>query len=88
MSALLQREGLEVMAAELEPGAVLAEGYLWGRDSWHIVVAGQALFQQGDESWELLKGESLCLSEVPYTVVNPTPERTRLLSLLFTRSQE
>jgi hypothetical protein len=85
MSILCEREGLQVLITEIEPGAALAEGSLWHCWSWHLVVAGQAIFEQSDDNWELLNGQSLYLSDLPYTVVNPSPERTRILSLLFKR---
>ncbi len=85
MSVLCEHEGLQVLITEIEPGAALAEVSLWHSWSWHLVVAGQAIFEQRDENWELLNGQSLYLSDLPYTVVNPSPERTRIVSLLFKR---
>ncbi len=84
MSVLCEREGLQVLITEIEPGAALAELSSWDW-SWHLVIAGQAVFQQADENWELLNGQSLYVGDLPYTVVNPSPERTRILSILFKR---
>lgn len=87
VSVLYQHGDLEVLAVEMGAGASLAEPSLWGGSSWHLVVEGQAIFQQRDRAWELLPEESLRLrSSVPYTIVNPAPGRLRLFTLLFNRS--
>lgn len=81
---LYQRGELEVMAVEVGAGASLAEPSLWEGSSWHLVLEGQAVFQQRDRRWELLPEESLCFRDsIPYTIVNPAPGRVRLLTLLF-----
>lgn len=84
MSVLCEREGLQVVMTEIEPGAALSEVSMWDW-SWHLVITGQAIFQQSEENWELLNGQSLYATDLPYTVVNPSPERTKILSLLFKR---
>ncbi|MFQ5803269.1 MAG: hypothetical protein ACE5JQ_10275 [Candidatus Methylomirabilales bacterium] len=84
VSLLYQHGNLEVIAVEVGAGATLAEPSLWGGSSWHLVVEGQAIFQQGDRRWELLPEEALCLTDsAPYTIVNPAPERVKLLTLFF-----
>lgn len=84
VSVLYQQGDLEVMAVEVEAGASLSEPSLWVGPSWHLVVEGQAIFQQKDRRWELLPEESLFLKDtLPYTIKNPTPGRVKLLTLLF-----
>ncbi len=76
ISVLYRHGNLEVLSVEVGAGASLAEPSLWGGLSWHLVVEGQAIFQQGDRRWELLPEEALCLRDsTPYTIVNPTPGR-------------
>jgi hypothetical protein len=84
VSLLYQVGDLEVMLVEVGAGASLVEPSLWGGSSWHLVVEGQAIFQQSDRKWELLPEESLCLRDsAPFTIVNAAPGRMKLLSLLF-----
>lgn len=88
VSVLYRQGDLEVISVEVGAGASLAESSLWGGDSWHLVVEGQAIFQQRDRRWELLPEESLCLKDsAPYTITNPAPERLRLLVLLFKQEE-
>jgi len=83
VSLHFRRGGLEVMVVEVEGGKSLVESTLWGRSSWHLVLEGQAAFHLGDRRWELLPEESLDLDgSAPYTIVNPSPERVRLLSIV------
>lgn len=87
VSLLYQRGDVEVMVVEVGAEATLAEPSLWGGPSWHLVVEGQAIFQQGDRRWELLPEESLSLrASAPYTIVNPAPGRAKLVSLVFNRA--
>ncbi len=82
--SLHSRHGdLEVMVVEVEGGHSLVESTLWGRSSWHLVLEGQAAFHLGDTRWELLPEESLSVNgSAPYTIVNPSPERVRILSIV------
>ena len=85
VSLHFRRGGLEVMVVEVEGGKSLVESTLWGRSSWHLVLEGQAVFHLGDRRWELLPEESLSVDgSTPYTIVNPSPERVRLLSIVAT----
>jgi len=77
------REGVEVATVEIDPGATVREPYLWSARSWHLLLEGQASFEQGTERCDLLRGESLFLSDAPYSLSNPAPERARLLTVLF-----
>lgn len=61
----------------------LVDSTLWGRTSWHLVLDGQALFDVGAARWELTSEESLSLdTPTPYTIVNPSPARLRVLSVV------
>ncbi len=53
------------------------------RTSWHLVLDGQAIFHAGAARWELLPDESLTVAaRTPYTIVNPSPSRLRILSVV------
>lgn len=85
MSLHFRRGGLDVMVVEVEGGSSLVEATLWGHSSWHLVLEGQAAFHLGDKCWELLPEESLRVDgSTPYTIVNPSPDRVRLLSIVAT----
>ena len=75
--------GLEVMVVEVRGGESLVDSMLWAGSSWHLVLDGQALFRSGERSWDLLPQESLHLDAAqPYAIVNPSPGRLRLLSII------
>lgn len=74
---------LEVMVVEVAGGSSLVDSTLWGRSSWHLVLEGQALVRVGDACWELRREESLNVdTPTPYTIMNPSPDRLRLLSVV------
>lgn len=74
---------LEVVVVEVEGGKSLVEPTLWGQAAWHLVLEGQAAFHMGDRRWELLPEESLRVDgPTSYTIVNPSPERLRILSIV------
>jgi len=74
---------LEVMVVEVAAERSLTDPMLQGQSSWHLVLEGQALFEVGGARWELLPDESLRLeTATPYTIVNPSPTRLRVLSVV------
>jgi len=74
---------IEVVMTEVDGGAALVEPVLWGQSSWHLVLDGQAIFEVGGSRWELLPEASLSLdSATPCTIVNPSPSRLRVLSVV------
>lgn len=76
---------VDVMVAEVAGQASLSESPLWGIYSWHLVLEGKAIFQQGDQEWEVLSGHSLHLgSPPPYTIVNRSMGRLKVLSVVAT----
>ncbi len=73
---------VEVTVVEIGPGGALAEASLWESPSWHLVVEGQATFQQGERSWDVLPDESLRMEAGrPYAILNPSAQRLKLLSV-------
>jgi hypothetical protein len=81
---LLFRHGdLDVLISDIEPNASIADESLGGGFSWHLVVGGRALFQQGDMGWEVLPAHSLRLpGSLSYRLINFGGEPLRLLSIL------
>lgn len=78
---------VEVMVVEIGARGSVMDSTLWGGASWHLVVEGQAVFQQDDKTWELLPEDSLSLpAAVPYTIVNPSRERLKLLTVITSTS--
>lgn len=76
-------EHLEIAICEVAGRSSLVDPGLFGRASWHLVLDGQAIFHVGSARWELLPDESLGLpAESSYTIVNPSPARLRVLSVL------
>lgn len=89
VSLHFRHRDLEVMVVEVEGGSSLVDPSLWGRSSWHLVLQGQAAFHLGNTRWELLPEESVTVdSSAPYTIVNLSPERLRLLSIVRGGSPE
>jgi mannose-6-phosphate isomerase-like protein (cupin superfamily) len=75
--------GVEVLLIELGGGKSLSEPSLHAMPSWHLVLEGQARFQIGERSWELLPEESLSLDRPgPLTIINPARDRLRVLCVL------
>lgn len=73
---------VEVMVAEIGPGSALAEDMAWESSSWHLVIEGQATFQQGEQTWDVLPGESLRLEGgQPYSILNQSAQRLKLVSV-------
>jgi len=74
---------MEVMVVEIAGGGSLVDSTLWGRSSWHLVLEGQALVHVGAKCWELLPEETLSVEAArPYTIVNASHDRLRLLSVV------
>jgi mannose-6-phosphate isomerase-like protein (cupin superfamily) len=80
---------VEVMSVEIGGDSSLSECTLWGTSSWHMVVEGQAVFQQGERAWELLQNDSLRLDDgKPYTIVNPSHRRLKVLSVVASNGSD
>ena len=83
MSLLFRYEDLDVVISEIDACGSLNDASLAGGFSWHLVIEGRALFEQGDLGWEVLPAHSLKLAGAPpYRIVNPGEEHLRLLSVV------
>ena len=89
VSVQYRRDDLEVMTVEIDAHGALDEPMLRGRGSWHLVVEGEALFQQDGKGWELLPGQSMTLDgSSSLRIVNPSPERLRIISVVLTAGDD
>ena len=83
MSLLFRYEDLDVVFSEIDACGSLDDASLGGGFSWHLVIEGRALFEQGHHGWEVLPAHSFRLSGVPpYRIVNPGEAHLRLLSVV------
>jgi hypothetical protein len=83
VSLLFRYRDLDVVLSEIDACASVLDASLAGAFSWHLVVEGRALFEQGDLGWEVLPAHSLRLAgTLPYRIVNPGEECLRLLSIV------
>jgi len=83
MSLLFRHGDVDVLLSDIEADASLSDGSLGSGFSWHLVVEGRALFEQGDMGWEVLPAHSLSLpGTLAYRMVNTGKEALRLLSIV------
>jgi hypothetical protein len=82
--SLLFRHGeVDVLLSEVDACGSIPDTSVAGGFSWHLVVEGRALFEQGDVGWEVLPSHSIRLAGTPsYRVVNPAEDHLRLLSVV------
>lgn len=84
VSLLFRYGDLDVLMSDIAVRSALADSSLGGGVSWHLVVEGRAVFEQGDVDWEVLPTHSLTLPGTePYRIVNPGGEALRLLSVVI-----
>jgi len=83
VSLLFRYGDLDVVVSEIDVHSAFSDASLICGFSWHLVVEGRALFEQGDLGWEVLPAHSLRLAGAqPYRIVNPGEEHLRLLSIV------
>lgn len=89
VSVHYRHNDLEVMTIEIGPSSTLDASTIAGRASWHLVIEGEALFQQGDRNFEILQGQTAFFNEsTPYRIVNASPERLRLISVVLSEAED
>jgi hypothetical protein len=83
MNLLFRHGDIDVLISDIDAAASLSDGSFGSGFSWHLVVEGRALFQQGDMGWEVLPAHSLRLpGTLAYRMVNAGKEPLRLLSIV------
>jgi hypothetical protein len=84
VSLLFRHGDLDVLLSDIGVHSALSDASLGGGSSWHLVVEGRALFEQGDMGWEVLPAHSLTLPGAqPYRILNPGSDHLRLLSIVI-----
>lgn len=84
MRVLYDDDLLEVLIIEVAPRSSIEEPYLWSDPSMHLIVQGEVVFERGDRSYHLVRGDSIWLGdEEPYKILNLGQIKARLYSLLF-----
>ena len=83
MNLLFRHADLDILISDVDADASVSDDSLGGGFSWHLVVGGRALFEQGDMGWEVLPTHSLKLpGTLSYRLVNIGREPLRLLSII------
>jgi hypothetical protein len=83
MSLFFRYGDVDVLVSDIDAQASLSDASLGSGFSWHLVVEGRALFEQGDRGWEVLPAHSLRLpGALAYRIVNTGKEPLRLLSIV------
>ncbi len=83
MNLLFRHGDIDVLLSDIDAHASLPDGLHGGESSSHLVVEGQALFEQGDKGWEVLRAHSLRLpGSLAYRMVNTGTGPLRLLTII------
>lgn len=83
MSLLFRHGDVDVLLSDIDADASLSDESLGSGFSWHLVVEGRALFEQGDIGWEVLPARPLrLLGALGHRIVNTGKEPLRLLSIV------
>jgi hypothetical protein len=83
VSLLFRHGDVDVVVSDVDACGRIPDASIAGGFSWHFVIEGRALFEQGDAGWEVLPTHSLRLAGTPaYRVVNPADDHLRLLSVV------
>jgi mannose-6-phosphate isomerase-like protein (cupin superfamily) len=80
---------LEVMTVDIAANGKLDAATLRGRASWHLVIEGEAIFEQAEHRWEVLPEQSMTFDgPTAYTIQNPSRARLRLLTVVLTEAED
>jgi len=83
MNLLFRHGDIDVLISEIDADASLSDGFLGSGFSWHLVVEGRAVFEQGDMGWEVFPARSFrLLGAQGHRIVNTGKEPLRLLSIV------
>jgi hypothetical protein len=83
VSLLFRHGDVDVVVSDVDACGRIPDTSVAGGFSWHFVIEGRALFEQGGVGWEVLPTHSLRLEGTPsYRVVNPAEDHLRLLSVV------
>ena len=89
VSVHYRHEDLEVMTIDIGPRSALDASAIAGRTSWHLVIEGEAVFQKGDQSLEVLPGQTASFEgAAPDRIVNASRDRLRLISVVLSEADD
>lgn len=81
---IYESDALEVLRTEMEAGSACQSQEFGDYSAVHFVIDGNPGFRSGNQSADLVSGDSIVFSEeVPYTITNGAPSRSVILSVLF-----
>jgi len=83
MNLLFRHGDVDVLISEIDADASLSDGFLGSAFSWHLVVEGRAVYEQGDMGWEVFPARSFrLLGAQGHRIVNTGKDPLRLLSIV------
>lgn len=81
---IYERDSLEVLRTEMEPGSSLDNGEVGNFCVIHFIIEGSPAISAASESSDLMPGDSVILNgDEKHTITNPTFSRATLLSIVF-----
>ena len=81
---IYERDGLEILRTEMDPGSVCDSREFGDFSSVHYVIDGTPAFRKSHECADLMPGDSVVFLEPnTYTISNGAPDRSVFLSVLF-----
>lgn len=77
-------DGLEVLRTEMEAGSAIDSLEFGDWSAVHFVIDGTPAVRASNRSADLMPGDSIVFGDDgPYTILNGTPSRSIMLSILF-----
>jgi mannose-6-phosphate isomerase-like protein (cupin superfamily) len=84
-----ERDFLEIVRTEMEPGSALDNGEFGSFPVVHVVVEGSPVFEAPAQSNVLVPGDTVAVGEgEQYRFYNPTSSRSTILSVLVKVSEQ
>lgn len=84
-----ERDCLEILRTEMEPGSVLDDCEIGIFPVIHIVIDGSPVFVVANQCGDLMPGDSIALrSDEKYRISNPASSRSVILSIIFKDSEQ
>ena len=81
---IYESDALEIRRTEMETGSTCECQDFGDFSAVHFVIDGNPGFRSGNQSADLVSGDSIVFSEeTPYTITNGAPSRSVILSVLF-----
>lgn len=89
VGVIYEWNSLEILRTEMEPGSALVDRELGVFPVIHFVIEGSPVFVMGDQSGDLIPGDSIALrADESYRISNPASSRSIILSILDKSSEQ